>query len=178
MKLSIGRPIGRHLARPLVLVFTALCGFQALAWDRKPEHLPPQATAEASAAASASASQWQIASQAQSQQQGQQQTQANTQNVAHTLHQMIESEPQVPSTFTSNASPSAPCYVVNTWSVGVPYAGGGRGKSKRDEECWAEFVKQAEHQRRMDLAKLELERDRIKLESLRLTQCTTCEQQK
>jgi hypothetical protein len=52
------------------------------------------------------------------------------------------------------------------------------GTVERDEECWAEYVKQAEHQRAMDLAKLELERERIKLESLRLSQCTSCELQK
>ena len=44
----------------------------------------------------------------------------------------------------------------------------------RDDEWWAELVKQAEHQRAMDLAKVELEKEKIKLETLRLQNCTEC----
>jgi len=47
----------------------------------------------------------------------------------------VESERQAPSTFVGAASPSAPCYAVNGWNVGVPGAGGGRFKSKLDDDC-------------------------------------------
>ena len=47
----------------------------------------------------------------------------------------VESERQAPSTFVGAASPSAPCYAVNGFNLGVPGAGGGRFKSKLDSDC-------------------------------------------
>jgi len=90
----------------------------------------------------------------------------------------VESELQAPATFISTPSSTAPCVVANGWSVGVPGAGGGRNRSRIDAECWAEYLKQAEHKRAVDLAKLQLERDRLKLESARIEQCLECEQTK
>jgi len=95
-----------------------------------------------------------------------------------TANANVESELQAPATFISTPSSTAPCVVANGWSVGVPGAGGGRNRSRIDAECWAEYVKQAEHQRALDFQKLELERDRLSLESKRLEACLTCESQK
>jgi len=137
-----------------LLIVLALVSFPAFATDdHKPQVVPhPKADATAEATADATSHQ------------------TNTQT--------IESERQAPATFTATPSPTAPCYVVNSWSVGIPGAGGGRGKSKRDDDCWAEYVRQAEHQRALDLQKLELERDRLSLESKRLELCVECEAKK
>ena len=112
----------------------------------------------------------------QRQEQGQSQNQSSEQ--ANTQTTTVESKHQAPATFISTPSSTAPCVVANGWSVGVPGAGGGRNKSRIDAECWTEYVKQAEHQRAVDLAKLELERERLRLESLKLENCLECEAQK
>ena len=47
----------------------------------------------------------------------------------------VEAVRQAPSTFSAAATPTAPCYYVNGFSASVPGAGGGRFKSKRDDDC-------------------------------------------
>jgi hypothetical protein len=104
----------------------------------------------------------------------------------------IESEHQAPSTFIGAAAPTAPCYYVNSVGISVPIGGGGRSKARRDDDCWAEYITQAEHQRQLDRDRLEVERrlaaaeelraqaerDRARAEVLRLEQCFECEQLK
>ena len=99
----------------------------------------------------------------QAQEQGQSQSASSDQNQTQSQGntQTIESRYQAPSTFISTPGSTAPCVIANGWSVGVPGAGGGRNKSRVDPACWAEYVKQAEHQRSMDEARLALERDKL-----------------
>ena len=67
---------------------------------------------------------------------------------------------------------TAPCTVTKrSWSFGL----GIGGKSEIDETCWAEYVKQAEHEREMDLQKLEIQRLQLESERARLEQCFECE---
>lgn len=155
-----------------LLFLAALIALPAFATD-KPTAESPKATANASADADATATQ--------TQQQGQQQTASSNQSQSQGNVQTIESERQAPSTFISTPGSTAPCVIANGWSVGVPGAGGGRNKSRVDPACWQEYLRQAEHERSKDAAllaiereKLAIERDRVKLESLRLENCLTC----
>lgn len=90
----------------------------------------------------------------------------------------VENKYQAPSTFTTSPTPTAPCYYVNSWGLGVPAFGFGRGKSRKDDDCWAEYVR---HQQAMEsieqskaqaeLERVKLERDRVALEVRKLDIC-------
>lgn len=169
------RYISEHLPALLFIAAAALFVIvftnAALATE-KPSPLPePPAQSQGQ-------NQDQSQTQSQSQQQANNQTQSqaasSSQSQSQGNTQTIDSKYQAPSTFAVAPQATAPCYYANGWSVGVPGAGGGRSRAHKDAECWAEYVKQAEHERALDLAKLALERDRIRLETLKLEHCVEC----
>lgn len=48
----------------------------------------------------------------------------------------VDAPYQAPSTYVGASTNTAPCYYSNGFSLGVPGIGGGRHKSRRDEDCW------------------------------------------